>query len=358
MSILQKEKEVLEVKKNISRFDHLCGFEGFLPSSKEELLQNSCLDKKTVIKLSKPQKSDNVPLLLSNNRLIRGFETILKLFSGLSYHEKDVTFIISVLFMGFGSLCLMDIGYGALTILLGLVLTKYGIKDIGAVCTCTGLFTTTIGLLNGQIFGLLIGKDILTGFTPAMKLASDPLYCFSFSLIIGLVAVFASYITAIWQNGFKTDASGSLVLTCGVILYLLGDKYSVDTSTNNLIFSAISLSALLLWVAYPIIIFDTKIPNIIWTLYSGVTGLIQDILSHMRLFGISLSGAILAIVVNEISCIFPFYIQIPFCILGHIFVFALSLLSLYVHTNRLIFYEFGSKCINGGNYYYLPLGWS
>jgi V/A-type H+-transporting ATPase subunit I len=75
----------------------------------------------------------------------------------------------------------------------------------------------------------------------------------------------------------------------------------------------------------------------------------------MRLFGISLSGAILASVVNEISCLFPIYTQIIFCLIGHVFVFGLSLLSLGVHTNRLIFLEFGSKCIDGGDYYYLPL---
>jgi vacuolar-type H+-ATPase subunit I/STV1 len=145
------------------------------------------------------------------------------------------------------------------------------------------------------------------------------------------------------------------LLTCGVIFYLAGSWYDLDDTVNTVIFTLISIMSCGLWILYPIIIFDTKIPNIIWTLYSGITGVIQDILSHMRLFGISLSGAILASVVNEISCLFPLYIQIPFCIILHIAIFLMSLLSSYVHTNRLIFYEFGSKCINGGQHYYSPL---
>jgi vacuolar-type H+-ATPase subunit I/STV1 len=124
-----------------------------------------------------------------------------------------------------------------------------------------------------------------------------------------------------------------------------------------LIITAFILSSIF-WIQFPEITFDEnqKLANIIWTIYNGYVGLIQDTLSHMRLFGISLSGAILALVVNEISSMFPIFFQIPFCLFGHMFVFCLSLLSLYVHSNRLIFLEFGSNCINGGHFYYLPLG--
>ena len=80
----------------------------------------------------------------------------------------------------------------------------------------------------------------------------------------------------------------------------------------------------------------------------------QDILSHMRLFGIALSGAILALVVNKIANMLPLAATILFAIVGHIFVFLLALLSLYIHTNRLIFLEFGSKSITGGHYLYSP----
>mgnify|MGYP004159539963 CR=1 FL=1 len=79
-------------------------------------------------------------------------------------------------------------------------------------------------------------------------------------------------------------------------------------------------------------------------LYSGITGFGQDTMSHMRLFGIALSGSIMAMVVNQIAGLFPTVVTILFAVVGHFFVYFLALLSLYIHTNRLIFLEFGSKC--------------
>jgi vacuolar-type H+-ATPase subunit I/STV1 len=142
------------------------------------------------------------------------------------------------------------------------------------------------------------------------------------------------------------------------MLYAFKTHYVINILVQDLMFYVFLILSLFYWIKYPEITFEEeqKLANIVWTIYNGVVGLIQDTLSHMRLFGISLSGAILALVVNEISCLFPIYLQVPFCIAGHIFVFGLSLLSLGVHTNRLIFLEFGSKCIEGGDYYYLPLG--
>jgi V/A-type H+-transporting ATPase subunit I len=75
----------------------------------------------------------------------------------------------------------------------------------------------------------------------------------------------------------------------------------------------------------------------------------------MRLFGIALSGGIMALVVNQIAGRFPLPVTALFAVVGHSFVFLLSLLSLYIHTNRLIFLEWGSKCIDGGSNFYAPL---
>ncbi len=125
--------------------------------------------------------------------------------------------------------------------------------------------------------------------------------------------------------------------------------------TTQISFGLLVLT-LVSWVLFPEPVFGSaRLPNVIWTLYSGSTGLIQDVLSHMRLFGIALSGSILALVVNQIGAQFPVVITVLFAIVGHIFVFVLALLSLYIHANRLIFLEVGSKCIDGGHLYYQPL---
>ena len=355
---LKNEKEILKTHELLYMSHELYGLEGFIPAYQVSTLLNLLYKKNVAMILSPPSKNENVPVLLKNNWFFRGFEIILKMFSGISYHEKDVTPIIGCLFMWFGSLCFLDGGYGVLLALLGWCLIKKNINNYGFVLLFTGACASIVGVLNGQIFGLIVGKEIMTHYSPIFSLSTSPVTCLVFSLIMGVFNIGGGFIVAIWQRGYKTSATGSLFLVCACIFYLLGIMWHIDNVINKSIFIFILLLSVMAWILYPRMTFGNKrsIGNSIYSICSGYLDFLQDTLSHMRLFGISLSGAILALVVNEISCLFPIYIQIPFCVFGHSFVFILSLLSLCVHTNRLIFLEFGSKCIDGGQFYYLPLG--
>jgi vacuolar-type H+-ATPase subunit I/STV1 len=351
-------KTILNVESISYNKNNLFAVQGYIPKSQVDLVVNLFHKSKVAFNITTPSPSDRVPVKFNNNALFSGFEVIVKMFSGMSYHEKDVTSIVGCLFIWFGALCFMDGGYGLLLFLLGIALFQKEQRQYGAVFIFTGLFTIIFGLLNGQIFGLIVGDHILKNHRPLMMLSTDPFMCLTFSLVIGILNIFFSSITAIWQRGYQTDANGRLCLVIACMLYAFKTHYVINILVQDLMFYVFLILSLFYWIKYPEITFEEeqKLANIVWTIYNGVVGLIQDTLSHMRLFGISLSGAILALVVNEISCLFPIYLQVPFCIAGHIFVFGLSLLSLGVHTNRLIFLEFGSKCIEGGDYYYLPLG--
>jgi len=304
ISFLLDEINLLEVKEKTYTSDNFFVLQAYVPSDKCKVLEEKIKKYPIVIKTTVPTDEDDVPVLLKNNWFFNGFEEILKSFSGISYHEKDVTSIVGVLFFLFGSLCLLDGGYGFLLCILGIVLIKKNIISFGKVFLLTGFFSVIIGLINGQIFGLIIGQTILLNLVPPMDLAIDPLACFKFSLVTGLFIMGGSYITSIWQRGLKTHATGNVVLIFGAIFYLISSSYNIDSTIIKYCFLTIFCLSIFLWVLFPEIVFGktAKVPNIIWTLYSGLTGLVQDILSHMRLFGISLSGAILALVVNEIIC--------------------------------------------------------
>merc|ERR1712224_1116741 len=114
------------------------------------------------------------------------------------------------------------------------------------------------------------------------------------------------------KNGFKTEATGSFFCSLTVIVFIiLNDFLSSIVFKDEIIFFMICLT-LISWIIYHESPFGKPIWDIAWVIYSGPTGLLQDILSHMRLFGISLSGAILALVVNDIGMMLPIYVQIPF----------------------------------------------
>ncbi|MDJ0837701.1 MAG: hypothetical protein QNK37_14390 [Acidobacteriota bacterium] len=359
MDSLKDRVALLEALDSTAVDTPLVALRGYVPVRESLDLQRSLRPYKVLMRLEEVEPDDSdVPVMLKNNWLVAGFEAVLQTFSGINYREKDVTWAVGLLFIIFGSLCLVDAGYGIMLLATGIALAFRGQKDFGRVFLFTGLVTIPLGLLSGQAFGLIQGRDFSLGTEPILPLANDPLSAFNFSLVVGGIAMTFSYMIAIWQRGFKTHATGNLLLVLAVgcaavsALVLPEDQAGVGKLTAGVLGSL----ALIGWLLFPEPVFGgARVPNIIWTLYSGVTGLIQDILSHMRLFGIALSGSILATVVNQIGMQFPLLVTIPFAVVGHIFVYALALLSLYIHTNRLIFLEVGSKCIDGGHLYYQPL---
>ncbi len=367
MDALQDQVDLLRAFQGTRVDLPVVALQGYVPASRTLEVQGVLADFDVGYRIEEPGENDHVPVLLENNRFFSGFESILKTFSGLNYREKDVTWMVGLLFILFGSLCLLDAGYGLLLLITGLVLKFMGHRDFGKVFLITGLFSVPVGLLSGQAFGFIMGQHVYLDRQPLLPLAADPLSCFVFSLMVGGAAMGFGYGISIWQNGLKTHALGSLLLICALCMFVLTHQgvailqfTGLDPEQlaqfGSMGSGGLLLLALISWLLFPEPVFGKGAhgANVVWTLYSGSTGLVQDILSHMRLFGIALSGSILALVVNRIGALFPLPVAILFAIVGHAFVYALALLSLYIHSNRLIFLEVGSKCIEGGNHYYRP----
>ncbi len=348
--------------------------QGFLPAEEQHDLQRALKGFAVVLRFDSPAADDAVPVKLQNNVVVRGFESVVQAFSGISYWEKDFTAIVGMLFLVFGSLCLLDAGYGLLLLVAGLLLRRKGQVAFGNVFALTGAFSTVVGVIAGQYFGQVVGQSgFLDGHRPPTALASDPMTSFIFSLVVGMIGMTVSYGSAVWQRGWRTNATGSLLFALGAIALVIGEgapelamglvvKHPPEALVAQVAFGAglggqsLLVLGVLMWMVFPERIFDDKrIPNVIWTLYSGMTGFGQDVMSHMRLFGIALSGSIMAMVVNQVAGMLPLALGVVVAVLGHFFVFLLALLSLYIHTNRLIFLEFGSNCFDGGQIWYSPM---
>lgn len=352
---------LVELKKACTDGD-LVGIGGFVLQRDVDQLKKA-LERQTIaISIEEPRVFDQVPVMLKNPRSIRGFEAIMKTFTGINYFEKDKTGVVSLLFMFFGSLCLLDAGYGFLLMVCGYVLAIKKNRDFGQVFMWTGAMSIIMGLLCGQVFGLTFAKDILFNIPPLLTLATDPMVCFKFSLLVGLLAMGLTNMVAIYQNGIATHATGCLLAIFGGVTWVIKQsgifvgQFVDPTETLEMVSALFFSFGVISWLLYPEPVFgkDHRVANILWMLYAGPLGLIQDILSHMRLFGIALSGSILALVINKICALLPVPIGALFAPVGHFTIFLLSLLSLYIHTNRLIFLEFGSKCMSGGNNYFTP----
>ncbi|MCO4762231.1 MAG: hypothetical protein KC502_12045 [Myxococcales bacterium] len=374
LSELADRVTVLKTKDGGMQDGPIFAIQGYLPAENQNDMGRVLSDFSVVLRFDDPEDGDAVPVKLRNNVLTQGFESIVQSFSGISYWEKDFTPTVGLLFLVFASLCLLDGGYGLLLLGTGLIMRAKGMREFGNVFALTGFFSTLVGMAAGQYFGLIVGKDgFMDGHRPPTNLASDPMASFIFSLVVGMLGMTFSYASAIWQRGWKTNATGSLLLALGVIALVIGKgapeqalsfviRHPPEMVVNDVAtafgFAGQGLLGLgvLAWIVFPEKIFgDNRVPNVLWTLYAGVTGFGQDTMSHMRLFGIALSGSIMAMVVNQVAALFPLAVTVIFAVFGHFFVFLLALLSMYIHTNRLIFLEFGSKCFDGGHTWYGPM---
>jgi len=99
----------------------------------------------------------------------------------------------------------------------------------------------------------------------------------------------------------------------------------------------------------------------LWNIY-GLTGLVGDLLSYARLFGLGIATSAVASVMNQLASMAlastgPI-IGVPFAvliiILGHTFNLALSLLGSTVHSARLHFVEAFKSFFEGGGVEYKP----
>jgi V/A-type H+-transporting ATPase subunit I len=96
----------------------------------------------------------------------------------------------------------------------------------------------------------------------------------------------------------------------------------------------------------------------------GVTAFIGDTLSYSRLLALGLTTSIVAMAFNEIASGFKAWGAVGlvlfalFALAGHTFNFAVSILSAFVHSARLIFLEFFGRFYEGGAKRFAPLGFN
>jgi V/A-type H+-transporting ATPase subunit I len=99
----------------------------------------------------------------------------------------------------------------------------------------------------------------------------------------------------------------------------------------------------------------------LWSIY-GLTGIIGDLLSYARLFGLGIATSAIASVMNQLAGmvlgvagpIFGIPLAVIVLILGHTFNLVLGILGSTVHSARLHFVEAFKSFFEGGGVEYKP----
>lgn len=377
----QLEKEELSDKLRATERTFL--LEAYVPKEAEEGVKEALLSVTgaTYYEFSEPGEDELPPTLMKNNAVVKNFENVTNMYSPPNYRELDPNAVMSVFYSIFLGFIMGDIGYGLLMLLGGGFIwyknreRDGGFKRLAAVFALGGAFAIIWGVLFNSLFGLS-----LPFIKTIMPDAQGDMWSFVgisvpavliISLLIGIVQLLVGYVCRAaqeWKRGNVADGicDGLIwaVFSLGVGLAVVGliDEAGVPVLVKiGGVTAGVSLLAAMLTAGRKEKLLG-KFTKGFGAAY-GVINYVSDILSYARLYGLMLSGAVIAQIVSKYSVQFITGGNAAFAVLGvvlmlvgHLFNLAIGLLGAYIHDARLQYVEFYGKFYDGEGELFAPLG--
>ncbi len=374
------EKEELSDK--LLATDRTFLLEAYVPEEFEEQIKDLVLSvtDTAYMEFSELSEDETPPTLLKNNKLIENFEGITNTYSPPNYREFDPNTVMAFFYSLFMGFIIGDAGYGIIMSLCGGLLwyqkrnNPTGMSRLAAVFAVGGVFAFLWGALFNSFFGFQIlpvtvmpdpQKDqwsLLGISVPSVLLIS---------LEIGIAQLFTGYMCRAvqeWRRGNVMDGifDGVIwaIFSIGVGLAIVGfiDQANVPVfgTVGGIIAGASLLVAVLTAGRHEK--FFGKFTKGFGAAY-GVINYASDILSYARLYGLMLSGAVIAQIVSTYGGQFVTSGNIPLIalgvalfIVGHGFNLVMNLLGAYIHDARLQYVEFYGRFFEGEGELFVPLG--
>ncbi|MBI5643067.1 MAG: hypothetical protein HY954_06300 [Deltaproteobacteria bacterium] len=296
---------------------------------------------------------DLIPVYIKNPGFLKPFEVFLSALPAPKYGTTDPTIYIALFFPSFYGLIVGDVGYGAIILILSLILRKKfesreALKNIFTVLAVSSIPAIIFGVLFGELFGDLgerlgIMHPILLNRIEALKTL------IMVTMGIGIGHVLLGILIGAVNNmhrGKTKEAFGRIayfVLICS-FLAILGMMFGY---LPDRFFTA---GAVVLIISL-----------IILTVIEGVLGPLEfikalgNIVSYVRLMAVGTASVVMAIVANKIGGGSKnLVLGIIIAGLIHSLNLLLSILSPSIQSMRLQYVEFFSKFYEGGGRKYTP----
>ena len=282
--------------------DHISLLTGFIPSENTAELE-ACLEKESLYYISEPaQTEDNPPIKLKNNWFARLFEPIGNMYMLPVYDELDLTPYFAPFYMLFFGVCLGDMGYGLLLMLLGLVGKRFlpKFRSYLNLVFFLGLGSILMASLSGSFFGMSV-IDLIpaAGEKQSFFFQFTDMNMFWFAILFGLFQIiFARILTGIdsiirkgWQHGMAPFGWAILIIWA-TVAYASTMIESLSLPKEASITMVVAGISLIVLFSKPEAPFFKRLGLGVWAMYD-ITGVFGDMLSYIRLFGLGASGGIL-----------------------------------------------------------------
>lgn len=339
-------------------------FTGWIPASREEEVVGEVgkFEVPVVVNVRKALPDEKPPVLTSNFSIARTMEPLLRLLGIPDYRGLDPALFFAPFMMLFFGICLGDVGYGIAMIagayVIKGVFRKYpGAKVAANITILFGIATIAMGLVMGSVFGVAPGGREWILLDVSYEYG-DPMLLFYISIALGVIQLTLAFFMAVLSEPswhVKITRLGSIALIWGGVLVLLGIGF---------------WKVLIITGILAVVLFSSDSRNPfkrigigLWGLYSQ-TGLVGDIMSYSRLFGLGVATAAIAGVVNTLAeqassgvsnVIISTIIMIAILVVGHVFNMAIGIIGALVHPARLHAVEALPKFVHFDGVAYKPL---
>lgn len=339
----------------------MCFFiHGWLPTTDLQLLAGE-LEKKfsgrVVVEEVELAERDftRVPTALHNPAYFEPFELFTRLLPMPAYASFDLTPFIGIFFPIFFGMMLGDVGYGAILLVVAVVLVRRysqrkNIRDAGKILFISALYAILFGWLYGECFGT-VGHQFL-GMEPVCfdrRTALVPMLCFAVAagvmhVILGLVlGVIASL-----RLKMRKEALFRL-LNILFILCLCGLALSWFTPSMRAIREPLLLTVV---IFIPVLVLTGGVMAPLELLKN-----VGNIISYVRIMAVGLTSVLLAVVANYMAGrIGSVWAGILVSVILHLFNLVLGVFAPTIHSLRLHYVEFLTKFMEPGGKKFTPLG--
>lgn len=307
------------------------------------------------------------PTKLRNNRLIKPFEYLVKMYGVPNYGEIDPTLFVAITsFLMFGFM-FGDVGQGLVLTIAGLIMS-YRKSSIGPVVGAFGLSGMIFGFLYGSIFGQ---EDVIKGFVP------NPMNNITTMMIIGIASGAILIILAMIlniRNGIRKKDIKKIFLDknglAGLIFYVsvlgVAIKYIINGNLK------VSLGIIIATMILPLVIimFKNSIEAVIkrkenkehetfvekiFEVVELLLSFTSNTISFVRLAAFAINHVGLCMAINILSTMFSGGGSLVVQIIGNIIVIVLEGLIVGIQVLRLEYYELFSRFYEGNGKEYTSI---